>query len=1075
MRLTTVILLASLMQVSAATFAQRITMTAKNVSLSAVLKEVRKQSGFDFYYDNKIIPKDHKISISVRNASLDETLMIVLQNLQLNYDVEGRIITISKKKEPSVFNRLLEVFSDITVRGRVVSEKGVALAGATVKVKGGNLSVSTDAKGAFSLSGVNEQATIIVSFVGYEPREIKASADMGDISLQPSNAGLNEVQVIGYGTTTQRLTTGSVKAIRSDEIGRQPVANPLLALQGNVAGMYISQNNGLPGSAMNVSIRGQNSIGAGNSPLYIVDGVPFDASPVNMQAGGAYSMGAQGETSPFNSINPTDIESISILKDADATAIYGSRGANGVVLITTKKGKAGQTRFSGNLYTGLGNVASKIKMLNSDQYLALRREAFANDGEAFDETNAPDLTNWGTGTRDFQKELIGKTSRLTEGSFSISGGEKNTVYLLSGTYRNEGTVFPGDKSYQRGSALLNLNHVSVNERFKANVSVSFSKDVNNLTPTDLTNAALMLPPNYPLYNADGSFYQDNNFQNPLAANSNPFRSRTENLNSNIGMQYRIVDGLELKTSFGYSKMSNDQRHAFLKSNSGLSGFETISVMSANFKEGVIIEPQVNYDKIIGIGKLQIVVGGTYQQSRSEKPYFQSLRGFSSEKMVFNRASAQFVDYADNSSSDYKYASVFGRVNYQIKQRYIVNLSARRDGSSRFGPNNRFGNFGAVGVAWIFSEEDFFKSAFNWISFGKLRASYGAVGNDQIADYGYLSTYRSNNFSYGGTPSIYPARLANPDYSWESTNKIDLALDLGFLKDRILFSVTAYRNRTNNMLVNRPLSHQTGFTSYQANLPAMVQNSGLELELNTTNIQNDDFSWKTSFNLTIPRNKLLSFPGISNSSYANSFIVGQPLGILNMYHLTGIVDGIPQFQDLNGDGQISSGVGANDLGDYVTAGQLAPRLFGGLSNNLRYKNWQLDMLLQFSRQKNYSNRYLSESPPGSLMNQDAEILNLGLRPTATFGTEAYDAYLLYSNSDAVISDASFLRLKNVSLSYSLPEKITKRLKMDRCNLYLRGQNCFTITNYQGLDPETLNDFGHVLPPLRMYMFGIQFSL
>jgi hypothetical protein len=323
--------------------------------------------------------------------------------------------------------------------------------------------------------------------------------------------------------------------------------------------------------------------------------------------------------------------------------------------------------------------------------------------------------------------------------------------------------------------------------------------------------------------------------------------------------------------------------------------------------------------------------------------------------------------------------------------------------------------------------------------------------------------------------MYPARIANPNYSWESTKKIEIAMDMGVLKDRILISAAVFRNRTGNMLVNDPLSPQTGFSSYQANLPALVQNTGIELELNSTNIHTEDLNWKTSFNLTIPRNKLVSFPGIQNSTYANTYVVGQPLSIINLYHISAIKDGIVQIQDVNHDGEISAGIAANGLGDYVKAGQLAPKLFGGFSNDIKYKNWQLDVFLQFVSQQGYSNRYNSTSPPGSLSNQDANILKPGLKPTATFGSDAYNSYILYTNSDGVVSNASFVRLKNVSLSYSLPAKWRKRLKLDQCNFYVRGQNLLTFTNYQGLDPETPSQYGAVVPPLRLYTIGIQCSL
>lgn len=1075
MRLTTVILIATFLQVSAATFGQRITLTAKRAPLSTVLKEIRKQSGFDFYYDDKVIPDTLRVSISVKDARLEEALEAALKGLKLKYEIDGKIVTLSRKDEKSSPDNLSNMMADIEVRGRVVSDKGEGLASATIKVKGTNKSATSADNGEFLLQGVNEHAVIIITFVGYKTREVQAASDLGNIVLQLDISRLDAIQIIGYGATTKRTNTGSVKSIKAEDIAKQPVTNPLLALQGNVAGLYVSQTNGLPGAAVNISIRGQNSIGAGNSPLYIIDGVPFNDAAINMQSGGSYSLAANGTTSPLNSINPGDIEDITILKDADATAIYGSRAANGVVLITTRKGKSGKARVDIDVYTGAGKVSRKMKMLNTEQYLALRRQAFENDNVVPNESNAPDLLIYGTGYTDFQERLIGNTAPLTQATMSISGGSQTTTFLLSGTWRKEGNVFPGDNGYQRGSILFNVNHNSADKRFNAVISTAISKDVNNLNPQDITSIAMSLPPNYPLHNPDGSLFWDNNFQNPLAVAADPSRSKTDNIITNVTVDYKIIPDLVIKASLGYNRMFNEERIAYLKSNAGPNGFETFSSSGAHFTEGFIVEPQLTYNKGIGNGKLQVLAGATYQYSEAQTPYTAGLLGFSNERLVFDKASAREILWLDSYASAYKYASVFGRANYQLDGKYIFNVSARRDGSSRFGPGKKFGTFGAAGVAWLFSQEEFAKNAMPFLSFGKLRGSYGVIGNDQIPNYGYLPTYRSNIYRYGSLPGVTPARIANPDYSWESTKKAELALELGFLQDRILLTAAAYRNRTSNMLVSNPLTPQTGFSSYMANLPATVQNTGIELELNTTNIQKKTFDWRTSLNLTIARNKLLSFPDIRSSSYAGEYVVGQPLGIITAYKVKGIVDGLVEIEDVNHDGLISTGIAENGLGDFIIAGQTAPTLFGGITNILQYRGVQLDLFVQFAVKDGYNNRYGSSRPPGSMYNQDANILKEGLRPTAEFGTAAYDSYILYTSSERVISDASFVRLKNVSLSYDLPQKWTKRLGMDALRFYVRGQNLVTLTSYQGLDPEIANSFNYIVPPLKLYTAGIQFSL
>ncbi|MEJ2901694.1 TonB-dependent receptor [Pedobacter panaciterrae] len=1073
MKITIFFLFVTLMQVSAAGLAQNITFKKKSATLEQVFREITRQSGYNFFYPDAKI--DHRKSL---NADFRETpLKVVLDQI---FDGSGYFYTIDDKNI-IVKSAPISAASGsgkskrIDVHGTVTDDKGAVLAGASVHVKNATKTALTDKNGHFLLVDVEPGATIIISYLGFQTREVAAAADLGTISLQPGVSGLDEIQIIGYGTTTQKKSTGSIKSIKASEIARQPVTNPLLALQGNVPGMYISQTNGLPGSAVNIRIRGQNSIGAGNNPLYIIDGVPFNSEPINQQSGGSYSLAANGNTSPFNSINPNDIESISVLKDADATAIYGSRAANGVVLITTKQGKSGKARVNFNVYTGVGRSASKMSLLNTQQYLELRRQAFENDNSVPDESNAPDLTLWGEGYTDFQKLLFGNSAHITEASTSLSGGSETTTFMLSGTYRNEGSVLPGDQGYKRGSLLFKVNHTSADSKFNASMSSSISKDVNNLNPVDVTSLALTLPPNYPLYNPDGSLYWDNNFSNPLAMLRDPSRSSTYNIITNVNLGYKILPELTLKTSLGYNRMGNDERNSYLQSNSGPDAFDTFTSLGSHVTEGFIIEPQLNYNKNFGKGKLEVLAGGTYQVSESTTPYSAGLSGFANERLAFNMSSAADIIWLDNFLSRYKYASVFGRVNYQLNEKYILNASFRRDGSSRFGPEKKFGNFGAVGAAWIFSEEEFIKNSLSFLSFGKLRASYGTIGNDQIPNYGYLSTYRSNNFRYGDLPGMYPARIPNPEYSWESTRKLEIALEMGFLKDRIMFSVAGYRNRTSNMLVESPLSPQTGFSFFQANLPATVQNTGIELELNTENIKTKNFTWNTSFNITIPRNKLVSFPNILETEYANTYIVGQPLSIIPAYHVTGISNGIAQFEDVNGDGEISTGIAANGQGDFIVAGQTDPRLYGGLSNSLSYKGLQLDIFIQFTRQTGYNSRFESTRPPGSLFNQDMDLVKDGLRPTAEFGTEAYECYIRYAMSERAVSDASFARLKNVSLSYSLPQAWTKSLHINGASIYLRGQNLLTLTKYQGLDPEMANLPGFVVPPQRLYTIGVQFSL
>ena len=545
------------------------------------------------------------------------------------------------------------------------------------------------------------------------------------------------------------------------------------------------------------------------------------------------------------------------------------------------------------------------------------------------------------------------------------------------------------------------------------------------------------------------------------------------------LRYTIIPGLDVKTSLGYNKLQDDQVRiapgtAYNPSNNVASNSQFLN----NYTENYIIEPQATYMKKVGQGNLNLLFGGTWQSNSSKQPYSLFASGFSSNDFLSDPAAAT-TRTVTTASSLYKYASLFGRVNYNWRNRYIINGTFRRDGSSKFGPNNRFGNFGAAGAAWIFTEEPFIKKL-KWLSYGKLRGSYGTAGNDQIGDFNYVATYVTGS-TYGATAGIIPLRIANPDYRWEVTKKIEGSVELGFLKDRLLFTATWFRNRSNNQLVTYSLSPQAGFTSYQANMPALVQNTGLELTLNTINIQSDRIKWTSALNITVPHNKLVSYPDLVNSSYASSYAIGYPLNSSFLYHYTGndATTGLPTVADMNGNGTIQSGIFINGKGDYIYAGATYPAFYGGLSNSLTYKNFRVDIFAQFTKQKGRSIATGSYYPPGLMYNMSLDLVNNYLgsnwanNPKITQAyAAAYTAYSRWTASDANLVDASFIRLKNINLSYSLPASFLNKCHLQSIRIYLQGQNLLTITRYKGYDPETK---GIALPPLRTFTAGIQLSL
>lgn len=1068
MKFIFIFIFATLMQVSASSYGQRITLNEQRASLSSILAQIKTQGKIKMVYPDDLISKAQPVTIKLKNASITDALKLALTNQSLEYNIIDNTVIISERKS-SLLDRIIERFNNIDISGQVLDSEGRPIPGANITVKSKGKSAVSDQQGNFKITNVDEKSILVISYVGFTTREVSAATAQPIIVRLEAEVGvLDGMVVIGYGTTTKRANTGSVSTVSAKEIANQPVSNPIAALQGRVAGLDISSSNGYAGSGFNVRLRGINSITGGNSPLYIVDGIPFGSASLNQFSG------ANGSTSPLNSINPSDIERIDVLKDADATAIYGSRGANGVILITTKKGKAGKTNVDANVYSGVAFANHNVKMLNTSDYLTLRREALKNDGTTPTEANAPDLFSWGDQTdNNWPDKLIGGTAKLTEAQLSLSGGSENTNFLVSGTFRRETTVIPGDMGYYRGALNSNITHRSADQKFTFNASIKYVADQDNSMPTDVTQY-YNTSPNYPIYNPDGSFYWPPTGQNPMAYLKREYSTNTQNLIGNATLKYTVLEGLNAQVNLGYNRITMKQ----LKTQPRETYNPTLySASEAAYGDNATasynIEPQLDYSRNIGKGMLKLLLGGTMQSSNSEGLY-QTGSNYVNDDQLFNRMAAVTLTTLSYNYTQYKYVSAFARATYNWDGKYILNGTFRRDGSSRFGPNHRFGSFGAIGAAWVFSSENFVKDNLSFLSFGKLRGSYGTVGNDQIGDYQYYDSWRATDFAYGGVGGLTPVRFANTDYRWEVNHKLEAALELGFLKDRIMFNANFYRNKSSNQLIRYPLSSQSGYTSYIANLPAELENKGFEFELNTINFDRPDFKWSTSFNISISRNKLLSYPGLEDSSFANTYFIGRPINVVTGYLSTGInpANGIPTFVDVNGNGTI------NSL-DLVPIGDPNPKYFGGLQNSLTYKKWSLDFLFQFADQQGPQLNYGTLSVAyGTRANKDVSALDRWTAagqqtniPVATASsTAANTAYNNWRLSTANWGDASFIRLKNVSLHYNLTSHL-KSLKVKNVSVYLQGQNLFTITNYYGFDPETK---GVVLPPLSVYTAGLQVS-
>lgn len=951
------------------------------------------------------------------------------------------------------------------------------LPGVTVQIKGSPSAVATDFDGRYSISA--PQGTVLVfSYIGFITEERAVTGGQLDVALREDTATLKEVVVnAGYYSVKDKERTGSIARITAKDIEKQPVGNVLAAMQGRMAGVDIIQDGGTPGGGFQVKIRGQNSLRSdGNEPLYIIDGVPYSSSTTGSSI---TSTASASPTSPLNSINPSEIESLEVLKDADATAIYGSRGANGVVLITTKKGKSGRTALTLSSSSSFGTVTRNLKLMDTAQYLEMRRQAYQNDGISPYLASAYDVNGTWDQNRytDWQKELLGGTARINNLQGSLSGGSEFTQFMLSGNYRNETTVLPGQFNYDKAAVRFSMNHRTADNKFTVSFTAGYTNQDNDQPAADLTRTARYLAPNAPaLYDQNGELnWENGTFENPLASLNSKFRAKTRDLVSNAVLSYRIFPEVELKSNFGFTTLANDETRTLPSTMYnpmyGIGSESSILMTSSSERNSWIIEPQLRWAHQFGLLSLDLLGGATAQQ-QTDKRLQQMGIGFSSNSLIYDLASASQKYTFVSDEVKYRYQAYFTRLNLNWDQKYIINLTARRDGSSRFGTGNRFASFGAAGAAWIFSRENFLNNS-SFLSFGKLRASYGTTGNDQIGDYQFLNTYAASGGAYGGIVGLNPTRLYNPDFGWETNTKLEAALEAGFLNDRIFFTASYYRNRSSSQLVGVPLPGTTGFSSVNANLDATVQNEGYEFTLRTENFKGKDFEWSTSFNISSAENKLIAFPGLEGSTYASRYIIGKPLNIAKLYAFERVnpQSGLYEFKDFNGDGVIS----ADKDKEYIA--DLTPAFFGGLQNQLRYRNWNLDFLFQFVSQDNYD--YISNEPGGRMLNQRNDMVNAWQSPgdnvpyqinTSGANGNAVQAYSLYSQSNATIVDGSYIRLKNISLSYDLPSEISKVI---RCRIFVQGQNLLTFTPYKGGDPEFR--YQGFLPPLKVYTMGIQLNL
>jgi TonB-linked SusC/RagA family outer membrane protein len=1093
MKLISVLLFAACLQVSANSYTQTVTIHMENAPLENVLKEIKKQTDYNFFYESGLLQNAKLVNVSVNKFSIEQTLAICFQQQPFEYRVVENTVFI-KRKEPAKpeQNEIIQQ-NPGDLKGHIENSKGEPLAGTNITVKRTGKGTIADANGNFVLLDLNNDDVIIISYVGYQSQSIKVG-DRGTISLTlgETNNELDQVIMQAYGTTTRRLATGNIAKVTSEEISKQPVINPLQALQGRVPGLTVTQTSGYGSAPFKVEIRGRNNINDvfTSDPLYVIDGVPLTISDL---AGSSYSLGSAGflqngmasptnGQSPLFNINPLDIESIEVLKDADATAIYGSRAANGAILITTKKGRIGKTKLTGNFSQGVSTVTRNWDMLSSTQYIEMRREALRNDNITATPSNAYDLLTWDTTKyTDWQNFVWGKTGKLTDAQLGLSGGNNQASYRLSGgyNYRTDITAFNG--ADERVSLSSNFSFKSLNQKLTVSLTSMYTFTNSDMVYMPAFNAATLAPDAPDAFDINGkpnyTGWKPANY--PFTNLFQPYSSKTNFLNSNLVINYRLLKSFDLRTSLGYNNAHVKQTQLTPISSLDPTTSPTGSaVFGTNDNNNIIIEPQLEYNSRIYKGKLNALIGSTFQSTSTEGTMTIGT-GYTSD-LLLNTISNAVSKNANESFGQYKYAALFARINYNLENKYIINVSARRDGSSRFGESKQFGNFSAIGAAWVFSEEKVFKKNIHFLSFGKIRGSYGTTGNDAVGDYKYLTRWSSSGtVPYAGNSALLPLQHSNNQFHWPTNRKLEAAMDLGLLDDKISFSFAWYRNRCNDQLVSFPLAIYTGFSNVVANSPALVQNMGWEFTMTGKIISEKKLNWNVTFNTGINRNKLLSYPNLKQSPYYGQYVVGQPLNIVKRLHYTGVdtQTGYYTFEDRQKDGLINM---TNDSTDDRYIIKSDPRFSGGFGMNLNYKGLYLSMFFFAVKQKGINSlKFVGKNMPGTINNTSLYVFNHHwqnpgeIAEFAKFSTTNDISFSNFGNSDGVYTDASYIRFSNISISYSLPDKLIRKSGFQSVQFTLNAQNVFTISKYKGIDPETQNFGG--LPPAKIITGSLNFTL
>ena len=997
------------------------------------------------------------------------------------------------------------------VTGKVTDAKnGSPVAGATIKARGGNNSTTTETDGSFKLSVNSNATTLEISYVGFVQQNVTIENGNILVSLTEADRNLSEVVVVGFGTKIKRDLTGSVSKVGAKELNNTPATSFESAIQGRAAGVLVSQQNGKLGQGINIRIRGSASVTAGNEPLYVIDGIPLQNTDLS-------SNGAS--TNSLADINTNDIESIEILKDASAAAIYGSRASNGVVLITTKRGKAGKSKIEFGYFSGMQKPTGKRDFLNAKQYVDYFTMAAANAyrlDSTFDYVTytANRLKRYSAGNTDYQTAKVNTNwqdqsfqgAPISQYDLNFSGGTDKTTFYMGGQVLDQSGIIVRN-NLKRYSGRLNLEH-KVRDWLSMGINMSFARTINNrvsndnafstplqivalspITPlidprTGLTSGALDLNTgnpntNYPVY------------YNPiLSVENTKYKTTVNRTIGNLFALATIAKGLTFRSELGMDQLNQNEdqyagrltaRNQGVPNGSGFNSSDQILNINTNnfFRYAASLGENHDFD----------IVAGTSFQKWQIASNSASAEEFPSDSYKKLNAGASKTA-ATSSGSDWALLSYFARANYKLKDRYLLSVSGRYDGSSRFGISNRYGFFPAVSAGWILSDEQFLKNV-KWLSFLKLKASYGLTGNSEIGNYASRGLYGPN--AYGGLGGQSPIQLPNNNLKWESTASLDAGIEASTFNKRVTVEVDYYERKTKDLLLSVNVPSTTGFLSKLQNI-GKLENKGIEFTINTENIVSKNLRWSTSVNFGANKNKITDLGG-QQIGTLNRAQEGQPLGVFFAKEFAGADpangDALYYKNTIKSDGSKDRTTTKNvNEAEDVRIGNPNPDFIYGFRNTFTYKGFDVDVLLQGVHGNDLFNaggQYMSASGSNGFDNQTTDQLAAWKKPGDI--TRVPEARLFFANgtdnSSRYISDGSYLRVKAITLGYNLSSKLLSVLHIDRARFYVRAQNLFTITNYKGWDPEvnsdatatniTLGNDFYSAPQIKTIVFGINIGL